>query len=220
VRTIIVGDVHGCSIELEALLDRVEFGTGDRLVFVGDLIARGPDSLGVLDVARRTGALVVRGNHEQRLLDARAGLCDLSRIHRDVADALRPVDWSILESTRLYVDLPEHGVRVIHAGVDPRVAWRHQSARSLLSIRTVDDDLWASRYDGPPHVVFGHNAVIGIQIHRDATGLDSGCVYGGALTALVLGPKQKVPRGREARWRQLFSERARRIWHAPKRMPE
>jgi predicted phosphodiesterase len=64
-RTIIVGDVHGCRRELELLLERIDFRAGDRLVFVGDLIARGPDTLGVLDVARTTGAIVVRGNHEQ-----------------------------------------------------------------------------------------------------------------------------------------------------------
>ena len=216
-RTIIVGDVHGCRVELEALLDRVAFASGDRLVFVGDLVARGPDSLGVLDVVRRTGAVVVRGNHEQKILDARAGSCALSKIHRDVAHALRPVDWSLLEASRLWVDLPEHDVRVIHAGVDPRVAFAEQSPRSLLAIRTVDDALWGERYDGPPHVVFGHNAPVGIQIHRWATGLDSGCVYGGALTAMVLAPKQKVPRGQDARWRVLVSERARRMWYVPKK---
>ena len=68
-RTVIVGDVHGCRRELEQLLERIRFSNGDRLVFVGDLVARGPDSLGVLDIVRRTGALVVRGNHEQKLLD-------------------------------------------------------------------------------------------------------------------------------------------------------
>src|SRR5688500_7820193 len=72
-RTIMGGDVHGWRIELEALLDRVGFTSGDRLVFVGDLVARGPDSLGVLDIVRQPGAIVVRGNHEQKLLDARAG---------------------------------------------------------------------------------------------------------------------------------------------------
>ena len=62
-RTIIVGDVHGCAGELESLLDAVQFSWGDRLVFGGDLIARGPVSVGVLDMARKTGAIVVGGNH-------------------------------------------------------------------------------------------------------------------------------------------------------------
>lgn len=217
-RTIIVGDVHGCRVELEALLERVGFTSGDRLVFVGDLVARGPDSLGVLDVVRRTGAIVVRGNHEQKLLDARAGLSTLPKTHRDVALSLRPIDWSILASSRLWFDLPEHEVRVIHAGVDPRVPFPKQKPMTLMAIRTVRDELWGSLYTGPPHIVFGHNAPTGIQIHRWATGLDSGCVYGGALTAMVLNAKQKVPAGREARWSVLVSERARRMWFVPKKV--
>ena len=217
-RTIIVGDVHGCSFELSSLLDRVDFTSGDRLVFVGDLIARGPDSLGVLDIVRRTGAVVVRGNHEQKLLDARAGLTTLSKVHRDVALSLRPIDWSLLESSRLWCDLPEHEVRVIHAGIDPRRSFAKQKPMTLMAIRTVEDALWGEGYEGPPHIVFGHNAPTGIQIHRWATGLDSGCVYGGALTAMVLNAKQKVPAGREARWKVLVSERARRMWFVPKKV--
>src|ERR1700677_4549920 len=101
-RTVIVGDVHGCRRELEQVLERVGFGAGDRLIFVGDLVARGPASLGVLDVVRRTGAIVVRGNHEQKLLawkEAKASRLrgesarevKLGSIHAKLAEQLRPV---------------------------------------------------------------------------------------------------------------------------------
>ncbi len=70
-RTVIVGDVHGCRAELEALLARVAFGTGDRLVMVGDLVVRGPDPAGTLDLLASLGARAVRGNHEDRLLRCR-----------------------------------------------------------------------------------------------------------------------------------------------------
>jgi hypothetical protein len=241
-RTIIVGDVHGCRWELEALLDRVGFASGDRLVFVGDLVARGPDSLGVLDVARRTGAIVVRGNHEQKLLDwrkARAAWMrgegqaqpPINRMHRDIARALRPVDWKLLETSPLFVDLPEHGARVVHAGVVPGIAIESQSPQTLMRIRTVrlepllrggkrgkaSDVLWGACYSGPPQLLFGHNAAPGLQLHPWATGLDTGCVYGGRLTAMVLGAKQKVPRGIQARRAVLVSEPARRVWFEPAR---
>src|SRR5690606_3562469 len=52
---------------------------------------------------------------------------------------------------------------------------------------------WAADYQGPPHIVFGHNALSGIQLYPHATGLDSGCVYGGRLTALVLERNSPVP---------------------------
>ncbi len=236
VRTIIIGDVHGCRSELEALLDRVAFASGDQLVFVGDLVARGPDSLGVLDVARRTGAIVVRGNHEQRLLDWRssrrawmrgeaAAKPPIGKMHRDIARSLRPVDWTVLETSPLFVDLPEHGVRVVHAGLMPDLAIEAQSPQTLMRIRTVrlrsgkrgkaENVLWGACYAGPPQVVFGHNAAPGLQLHPWATGLDTGCVYGGRLTAMVLAQGQRVPRGLAARRGLLVQERAQQVWFAP-----
>src|ERR1700735_3751278 len=205
-RTVIIGDVHGCRRELVELLDRVAFTTGDRLVSVGDLVARGPDSLGVLDVIRRTGAIVVRGNHEQKLVSWKeakmarlrgenAREVKLGAIHADLVEELRPIDWSLLETSLLWLDLPEHGVRVVHAGVQPGVPIDRVKPSTLMRIRTVGANgrpsrdgggLWGARYVGPPHIVFGHNAAPGLQLHRWATGLDTGCVYGGRLTALVL----------------------------------
>src|SRR5262245_17086687 len=119
-RTLIVGDVHGCSWELSALLDRLNFSSGDRIIFVGDLVARGPDSLGGLDIARRTGAVIVRGNHEQKLLDWRDHDASLGRMHAEIARSMRDVDWRLLETSPLWFDLPEHDVRVVHAGLLPR----------------------------------------------------------------------------------------------------
>jgi hypothetical protein len=230
-RTVVVGDVHGCSAELERLLDRIGFASGDRLVMVGDLVARGPDSLGVLDVARRTGAVIVRGNHEEKLLVWRrareawlrgkdAAKQPLGRVHREVARALRPVDWTLLETSPLWYDMPEHGLRVVHAGVLPNVAIEHQMPSTLLHVRTVRTNagppvLWATRYHGPPHIVFGHNAVQGLQLHKWATGLDTACVYGGRLTALVLAEGQRIPLAFEARRKLLVSQPAARIYFDP-----
>ncbi len=231
-RTVIVGDVHGCRVELDKLLDRVGFSSGDRLVFVGDLVARGPDSRGVLDIARRTGAVIVRGNHEEKLIAWRAartawirGKADakepLGRVHRAVARTMRPIDWSLIETSPLYYDLPEHGLRVVHAGVLPNVAIEHQMPSVLLNVRTVRSShggpptLWGARYTGPVHVVFGHNALQGLQLHKWATGLDTGCVYGGRLTAMVLAEGQRVPRAIEARRNLLVSQPAARIYFDP-----
>jgi hypothetical protein len=53
--------------------------------------------------------------------------------------------------------------------------------------------LWGTRYEGPPHVVFGHNAQPDPQLHAWATGLDTGVVYGNRLTALVLERGEPIP---------------------------
>jgi hypothetical protein len=221
--TVIVGDVHGCPAEVEALLEKLGFAEGkDRLVFVGDLVARGPDTPGVLALVRRLGARVVRGNHEDKLLAWRHRAKPLGAEHARVAKELSEDDWRTLEATPLWIDLPEHGVRVVHAGVVPGRAPERTPPEALLKMRTVDargrwsDEpdagvLWGSRYEGPPHVVFGHNARAEPQFHPWATGLDTGCVYGGRLTAAVLAEGERMPHGESARG-ALRSVRARRVY--------
>ncbi|OHF01513.1 calcineurin-like phosphoesterase [Colletotrichum orchidophilum] len=72
-RLIIVGDVHGRVSQLQKLLEKVGFDkdAGDHLVFTGDLVNKGPDSSGVVQLAMDLGASCVRGNNEDRVLAAR-----------------------------------------------------------------------------------------------------------------------------------------------------
>jgi hypothetical protein len=203
-RTVIVGDVHGCLDELSELLERVAFAEGDRLVSVGDLVVRGPRPGAVVDLAIRLGACAVRGNHEDRLLRARADPTRrMSAATTETATALGRRHWSFLEALPLWLDLPEHGVRVVHAGVRPGVPIERQAPRTLMYVRCLDpsgepdeqrgDALWGARYDEAPHIVFGHNAAEDPQIHAKATGLDTGAVYGGRLTAMVLAEGSAPP---------------------------
>jgi len=219
--TVIVGDVHGCAAELEDLLGHQGFVEGrDRLVFVGDVIARGPDPHGTLALAHRLGARIARGNHEHRLLEWRHRGKPLGADHARLSEALSPDEWRILEATPLWVELPEHGLRVVHAGIPPAMAPDRAPVEALLRMRTIDHrglwsdepdagPLWGSRYAGPPHVIFGHNARAEPQLHEWATGIDTGCVYGGRLTAAVLADGEPMPRGEAAR-RVLCSVQARR----------
>jgi hypothetical protein len=232
-RTIVVGDVHGCREELERLLDAVGFSGSDRLCFVGDLVARGPDPIGVLAIARDAGALVVRGNHEDKLLSwwrartAGRPLPALGATHQAVADRLRRDDWAMLRKMPLWADLPDHDLRIVHAGLVPGVPIEKQARRDLLKMRSIaqggaacEEDgpvRWGARYAGPPHVVFGHNAQREPQLHPWATGIDTGAVYGGRLTAMVLAAGEKVPPV-EQRGRVLVSVRSRRVY-ADKRPP-
>ena len=195
-RTVIVGDVHGCRAELEALLARVGFVSGDRLVMVGDLVVRGPDPAGTLDLVASLGARSVRGNHEDRLLRCRAGEAPRGDAQRATIEALADRHWAFMASFPLWLDLPEHGLRVVHAGVVPGVPIERQTPRALMYMRGLGPagepverrvpEVWGARYLGPPHVVFGHNAQAEPQLHPAATGLDTSAVYGGRLTAMVL----------------------------------
>jgi hypothetical protein len=228
-RTVIIGDVHGCREELEDLLEAVSVDETDSIVFTGDLVARGPDSLGVLELARRLNALSVIGNHERRLLEIRdtergGEHLKLPAAYRHLVKELRHEDWAYLSAMPYYVELPQHGAAIVHAGVKPGLVLERQDPWVLTHIRSLDDKnkpssklgerSWAESYVGPPHIVFGHSAQRGIQVHEYATGLDSGCVYGKRLTALVLQNDEPVP-PRSLRESALISVPARGVHFVP-----
>ncbi len=135
-RTIIVGDVHGCLQELDELLERAAPGPEDHLVFAGDLLDRGPDPVGVVRRARhlaeRTRVTLVRGNHEDRhgrfrRWEARRhaeGVHNPMGAPEELAYAtehLSEADVAFLDAAPLHLELPEHGAVVVHAGIPPSV---------------------------------------------------------------------------------------------------
>ena len=227
-RSVIIGDVHGCSAELSALLDRVQPGDGDQVFFVGDLVGRGPDTPGVLSIVRQVAGRSVVGNHEAQLLSVRRAprqgqqVGSISRACWRLLHQLKDEDWGLLESLVAFIELPEHSVCIVHAGVLPGVSVAHQQLRVLTTMRSIGpggvpldvlhETSWAAHHTGPPHVVFGHAATAGLQVYSDATGLDSGCVYGGRLTALVL-EQGRTPPPADLRGDVLVSVPARHCYY-------
>jgi hypothetical protein len=207
--TIVVGDVHGCVDELSDLLAACRYGGGDELVLVGDLVAKGPDSHGVLALVRELGARSVLGNHDAHVLRARdalrTGAPPARPIRPDTArlvEQLDERDWQLLETLPLWLSLPEHRALVVHAGLEPGKPVAAQDPELLLNMRTIRPDgsgsrrredgvLWASSWPGPELVLFGHHASAGLQLHPFAIGLDTGCVYGKQLSACIL-PERRI----------------------------
>lgn len=199
----VIGDVHGCAQELSELLQLLACGPGDRIVLAGDLVAKGPDSRGVLALCREHRALSVLGNHDahvlrwKQALDAGLAPPQLRPSHANVARELDRADWALLAALPYYLRLPELHALVVHAGIVPGIPLERQDPNMLLNLRTIrpdgrgsrgEDDgvLWGTLYEGPELIVFGHHARAGLQRHPFAIGLDTGCVYGGRLTACVL----------------------------------
>ena len=121
----IVGDVQGCHQELQDLLAAARFDpAAHELAFVGDLINRGPDSAGVLRVAREQSAHVVVGNHEDALLSGFAS-DTMARVRQQLGDELdATIAWIRTWPTFLRFD----GLIVVHAGIAP--GKRPKSARA------------------------------------------------------------------------------------------
>jgi predicted phosphodiesterase len=205
-RTILIGDAHGCVDELDALLARCDVGADDRVILVGDLVAKGPDSQGVVQLARERGLLAVRGNHDAHVLRWRLpgeGGKPLKAGHRAVAESLRAEDWAYLEAQPLVRHDASLNLVVVHGGLVPGVPLDAQPPEMLLNLRSIrpdgspskrvdDGTAWAKLWRGPAQVVFGHDALRRLQEEPFATGLDTGCVYGGELTALVLPERRFV----------------------------
>jgi serine/threonine protein phosphatase 1 len=172
----VVGDVHGCLAELRQLWDRLDPGSDDRVVFVGDLVRKGPASDGVVEfVRRRENAISVRGNNEQKLLRG-AAEAGLSAANREA-----------IESFPLVVSWGEK--MAVHGGVHPDRPLEAHAPDDLLEMRAVpaengyDGPFWFELHDGPRRVFFGHTPLADPFVDEWAVGLDTGCVYGGALTA-------------------------------------
>lgn len=168
--TLYVGDVHGCADELGELLQTAQ---ASRVVLVGDLFTKGPDPQGVWDLIDAHACEAVLGNHDVYVLE----------------------NWELASSQRAWLEaLPlflEEGSRVVvHAGLHPHRGVAGTSREMALTMRRFpepDGPHWHTLWQGPTCVIFGHDAVVGCVDKRVdgrpvAIGLDSGCVYGGALT--------------------------------------
>ncbi|XP_033126689.1 bis(5'-nucleosyl)-tetraphosphatase PrpE [asymmetrical]-like [Anneissia japonica] len=210
----IVGDVHGCYDEMRELLEKAKNATPKEMtvVFVGDLVNKGPKNKQVLDYVQESGAYSVRGNHDNAVLyqclsyqsdtnyevSARyEWICDLSQ---ENIDYLRDLPYTI--------KIPSHNVIIVHAGLLPGKPLEHQNLSDMIVMRNVIDrdyfdggpyaseiaggSPWIRYWGGKDHIYFGHDAVRGLQQSTFATGLDTGCVYGGCLTGVFVNESGEI----------------------------
>ena len=205
-RLIAIGDIHGCHDELVELLERVDPRPDDTVVSVGDMVQKGPAAARCLELWRARGYLAVKGNNEIKLLgDAHPVLRFFARENRDVltrGDLLR-----YIESWPLVIDFPDAGTAAVHGGFLPdmrvtpedvereqdvvhRLRWIRRKDGEWRYVpkekKKKDDVLWAEKWRGERFVVYGHTPLREPRFDKRALGLDTGCVYGGSLTAAVL----------------------------------
>ncbi|MFD8576632.1 polynucleotide kinase-phosphatase [Streptomyces virginiae] len=227
----IVGDIHGCSSELETLLAKLGYEDGVHpegrtAVFVGDLVDRGPDSPGVLrrvmGMVTSGNALCVPGNHENKLGRYLKG-SKVQQTHglAETIEQLSHEPQEFVEEVREFIrGLVSHYVLdggklvVCHAGLPEKYHGRTSGrvrSHALYGETTGETDEfglpvrypWAEDYRGKAVVVYGHTPVPNTAWINNTICLDTGAVFGGRMTAL--------------RWpeRELVDVPAEKVWYEP-----
>ena len=228
-RIIVIGDVHGCSDELNELVSKLELNPEDHVLFIGDLIDKGPDSIGVIkrveELKNNFKVTLLLGNHEEKFLryvnHKRKNSKELSLMSNTdefelLYSKISPSQLKMLEDSYYTYYLEEQKLLLLHAGIPGNVdvdlkraipytedAKKHfKNINLILMTRMLDDNgkfvglnqpggknYWAETYNGKfGKVIFGHEAFIQCAPREfpSATGIDTGCVYGGWLTALIM----------------------------------
>jgi len=172
----------------------------DRVIFAGDLIDRGPKRRECVELAMRHSAIL--GNHEEKHLRIRKQQRkDVIPDHAETIRVLDEVHFNYFASLPLFRRIPEANALVVHAGVLPDRPIEDQPSSMLLHGQCIHppgkDSKWPSKapsgwkfwtnyWKGPERVIFGHTVLDRPLVSEWAVGIDTGCVHGGALTAVVL----------------------------------
>lgn len=206
-RTIIIGDIHGCLHEFEELLAQVSPVAGDEVVLLGDLVNRGPDIRGVVQLARTAGFRALMGNHELRLLEfrRRRDPAILKNYDKQSLAVLQEEDWHYLEQMLWLYETADSAFVAVHGGFRPGIPWRTQPLEMIAQTKHIpwqeitpsrrfgkQSRHWSEVWEGPPTVIYGHTPRPRVKFTPHALGIDTACVYGGFLTACVLPDLQIV----------------------------
>ncbi|MCU0549287.1 MAG: metallophosphoesterase [Leptolyngbya sp. Prado105] len=217
-RTVVVGDIHGCYRELLRLLEKVKLTAEDCLISLGDIVDRGPDSVKVYDFLKnRPNTIVLMGNHERKHL--RQTLSYSQEIVKlQFGDRyLEFLDW--IYSLPYYYELPE--AILVHAAVENGIAIADQREEVLCGCTAGERYLekhygqayWTQFYTGNKPVIFGHHVVENdpLILERKAYGIDTGACHGGRLTALILPGFETVQvQSQKNYWREEIAK-----WQLP-----
>jgi protein phosphatase len=239
----IIGDVHGCADELEALLAKLGYAVeafddalferryrvtppaGRKVIFVGDLVDRGPrvgDTLRLaMDMIEQGHALCVLGNHEAKVekwlndkdVKISHGLDASIEALQDGSEWFKARVKSFIKKLRSHYMLDGGKLAVAHAGIKAEMQGRASSvirAFCMYGETTGETDEfglpvrhnWAADYRGTTRVIYGHTPVLETEWLNNTLCIDTGCVFGGKLTALRY-PEMEIV---EAAARAIYAE--------------
>ena len=200
-RLLAIGDIHGCLDQLKELMDKVMPTSGDKVIFLGDYVDRGPASAGVINYLIEFGiafpaTIFLRGNHEQMFANYLEGHDPAMFL---INGGLKTLDsyqhsgqWPMPAAHNTFLqDLincyETEDYIFAHAGLRPDIPLFEQDINDLLWIR---QEFISSSYDWGKTVVYGHTPLKKPFLTETRIGLDTGCVYGRQLTCCELRTRQ------------------------------
>jgi serine/threonine protein phosphatase 1 len=198
-KRLIIGDIHGCYDELQALLDKAGLSSDDEIIAIGDIVDRGPDTPKVLDFFRaHPKAQSIIGNHERKHIRSYRGeiqpalsqVISRAQFGDGYADAV-----AFMQTFPLFIDLPE--ALLVHGFWEPGVPLTEQRENVLAGVMSGEGYLqhrygwpWYDYYDGPKPIIVGHRQYLEngkpLIVGGRVFAIDTGCVRGGTLTGLIL----------------------------------
>jgi serine/threonine protein phosphatase 1 len=198
--TILIGDIHGCSRELSALLDHVSPRRDDKLILLGDLVNKGPDPAGVLEIFASLDCVCLLGNHDFDHLKWKDG--GIPKAESIVTKQLIPrgvYDRFLEEVARMPPVFESADLIAVHGGLLNGLSLLEQPMEVLTGERNLPSE-WKDEIVLDRPLIAGHKRYSSDQtvpyiIEGRFYGIDTGCVYGGCLTAL------RMPSGRLAQVR-------------------
>jgi len=207
-RLIIYGDIHGCYDELISLRKKINPQDNDIEVCVGDIITKGKDSIKTLDFIIENNIKSVLGNHEDKIIrylnhkkSNKKNPIVLDEDEQNIVDNLSQTHKEFLENLSLFMRFGD--IMIVHGGVQNHMNLddlAKKDYQKILRMRYLDQDgnyltlgqenenslFWADVYDGNQgFVVYGHQWFKEAKIDKFAIGVDTGCVYGNKLSAVI-----------------------------------
>ncbi len=219
-KTLVIGDIHGCYVELNNLLERAGLASEDAIIALGDIVDRGPETPEVLEFFRQqANTRSLMGNHERKHIrsyrrEIKPALSQL--ISKSQLGTAYPEAVAFMDTFPTFIEMPE--AILVHGYLEPGVPLAEQFPTVLCGTMGGEHYLYA-RYDKPWYelyerdkpVLFGHHDHLKNGqpfIYQDrAFGLDTSCVLGKTLTGLILPDFQiiSVP-SRADHWSRMRQE--------------
>jgi bis(5'-nucleosyl)-tetraphosphatase (symmetrical) len=209
-RVIVYGDIHGCLDEFKALRSKIKPNKDDIEISVGDFLNKGPYSIKTLRYIEKKDILSVMGNNEAKIIKLyhkhknqdKKTLEKLRKNERETITNLKKSDLTYLESLPYFIKIAN--LTIVHGGIKKGVVLDNEMSdydkKQLTLLRFYNKDyesipygdkdnrfvFWSEVYKGEEgFVVFGHHPFDEVKVQEYAVGIDTGCIYGGKLTAII-----------------------------------